>query len=188
MEIADKIEINVDLNMTLAVDLFRRMNENLFNERINHGRGQLVRVPVLFRNRQKRGNLRGIHFVSLEFFRVRFQNGFQLCLLLFIACKEIVEPLFRNLVQRIRFVQLLNQHVEFVAALFRFSDFDFHRFCRFRVLQFGGFPHLARKLDLVGNRVTADRLNGFQNQRAKMLGGNAVRHALDVFPRAGKRI
>ena len=130
----------------------------------------------------------GIDFIRSKFFRIRFQNGFQFSLFFLIRRKKIIKTLFRNLFKRIRFIQLLNQHIQFLTAFLRLADSGFRFFCRLCLLQFRRFPNFARKLNLIRKGIVADGLNGFQNQFPECFCGNLMGNAHARFPFSGQHI
>ena len=130
----------------------------------------------------------GIDFIRPKFFRVRFQNGFQFSLFFLIRRKKIIKTLFRNLFKRIRFIQLLNQHIQFLTAFLRLADSGFRFFCRLCLLQFRRFPNFARKLDFIGEGIAADGLNGFQNQFPQCFCSYLMGNAHARFPFSGQHI
>ena len=108
VEPPDKFQIDVHFLRPVAVNLFRGVDDDLFDEFIYHRRGQFRKVRVLFRQGEEPFHVGG---VLLEAVQRRFclHDGLtERRLLLLIPGKKGVKAFLADAPHRVRFIQLLD--------------------------------------------------------------------------------
>ena len=184
----DKLQINLDFLRPVAVYLFRGMDDDLFDELVYHGRGQFRKIRVLLRQGEEPFHIGGVLLEAVQR-RFRLHDGLpERSLFLLIPGKQSIKAFLADAPNRIGFVQLLDDGVQFLTPPLVLVQLAFQFLCRLRLPDFGRRPYLLDKLGLVGNGVGTGVTDGLQNQCPQSLGGDVVITASTVVRLPGQRV
>ena len=185
---SDKLKIDVHLLRPVAVYLFRGVDDDLLDELVYHVRSQFRKVRVLFRQSKKPLHIGGVLLETVQR-RFRLHDGLPECrLLLLIPGKEGVKAFLADAPNRVGFVQLLDDGVQFLTAPLILVQLALQVFRRLRLPNLGCCPDLLDKLRLVGDGIGACRANGFQDERPQSLGGDVMIAAGIIVILPGQRV
>ena len=184
----DEFQVDVHLLRPVTVNLFRGVDNDLLDELVYHRRSQFRKIGVFLCKSEEPFHIGGILLEAVQR-RFRLHDGLpERSLFLFIPGKQSIKAFLADAPNRIGFVQLLDDGVQFLTPPLVLVQLAFQFLCRLRLPDFGRRPYLLDKLGLVGNGVGTGVTDGLQNQCPQSLGGDVVITASTVVRLPGQRV
>ncbi len=174
VEPTDKFQIDVHLLRPVAIHLFRCVDDDLLDKLVYHGGGQFRKIRVLLCQSEKPFHIGGVLLEAV-------QSRFRLCdgltersLLLLIPGEESVKAFLSDAPNRVGFIQLLDDGVQFLTAPPVLVQLAFQFFRRPRLPNLGCRPDFLDKRCFIGDGIGAGRADCLQDQRPQGLGGDVM--------------
>ncbi len=156
--------MNLYLLHPVAVDALRGVDDDFFNELVDHRVGQLGEIGILPCKLQKLLHTGGVLCESGQLFFRFCDRYLQRFLLGFIVRKQAVKTFIGDAPDGKGFIELFDDGVQLGNALFVLVQLSLGVLGRFCLPELGSRAHLFHKRRLIGDRKGADCADGIQNQ------------------------